>query len=188
VVCAVVVGGVIVARIVTEGGYGATPRASTTGPLAPYTVTRPSVPIIGGGIPVDLDPLIEPKYFETALTYLPGKNRYRITISNISNLGAINSFQWYPPIATPIVKVLGSSVGTCTLRGLTGFGGNQFPTLVLHQNVLCDRLDLKPPSCICRGDGGAVTISFVTNKQYLAGDVDLRVRTATLVFHRIPVS
>ena len=186
-VCALVIGGAIVALIVTNGGHQ-TPRASTTGPLAPITVKRPSVPIIAGGIPVDLEPVIEPKYFETALTFLPGKHRYRLTISNVSNLGAINSFQWYPPTKTHIVKLLGSSAGDCTLRGLTGFGGNQFPGLVLHQNVLCDKLDLKPPSCTCSGDGGAVTISFVTDKEYLAGDVDLRVRAATLAFHRIPVS
>jgi hypothetical protein len=188
VVCAVAVGGAIAALIVTEGGNQTTPRASTTGPLAPITVTRPSVPIIGGGIPVDLEPLIERKDFSTALTFLPGAHRYRITISNISNLGAINSFQWYPPTAVHIVKVLDSTEGNCTLRALTGFGGNQFPTLVLHPNVLCDKLDLKPPSCTCLGDGGGVTISFVTDKEFGAGDVDLRVRTATLVFHRIPVS
>jgi hypothetical protein len=182
------VGGVIVALIVTHGGQQTTPRAATTGPLAPLTVARPNVPVIGGGIPVDLEPVIEPKFFSTALTFLPGTNRYRLTISNASSLGAINSFQWYPPTNTHILKLLGSSAGTCTLRGLKGFGGNQFPTLVLHQNVLCDKLDLKPPSCICRGDGGAVTISFVTDKEYLAGDVDLRVRTAAVVFHRIPVS
>ena len=187
-VCALAVGGAIVALIVTEGGHQTTPRASTTGPLSPITVKRPSVPIIAGGIPVDLEPVIEPKDFGTALTFLPGKHRYRITISNVSNLGAINSFQWYPPTKTHILKLLGSSAGNCTLRGLTGFGGNQFPGLVLHQNVLCDKLDLKPPSCTCRGDGGTMTISFVTDKEYLAGDVDLRVRTATLPFHRIPVS
>ncbi len=187
-ICALAIGGAVAALILTEGGSQATPRASTTGPLAPYTVTRPTVPVIGGGIPVDLDPLIEPKFFATALTYLPGKNRYRLTISNASSLGAITSFQWYPPTTTHILKVLGSTAGTCTLGGLTGFGGEQFPTLVLHQNVRCDKLDLKPPSCICRGDGGSMTISFVTNKQYVAGDVDLRVRAATLVFHRIPVS
>jgi hypothetical protein len=188
VVCAVAVGGAIAALVVTEGGHQTTPRASTTGPLAPITVTRPSVPIIGGGIPVDIDPLIERKDFSTTLTFLPGTHRYRITISNTSSLGAINSFQWYPPTAVHIVKVLASTQGNCTLRGLTGFGGNQFPTLVLHPNVLCDKLDLKPPSCTCLGDGGAVTLSFVTDKEFGAGDVDLRVRTATLVFHRIPVS
>jgi hypothetical protein len=187
VVCAVAAGGAIAALIVTDGGHQATPRASTTGPLAPITVTRPEVPVIGGGIPVDIDPLIERKDFTTALAFLPGTHRYRLTISNASSLGVINSFQWYPPTRTHIVKVLGSTKGTCTLRALTGFGGNQFPTVVLHQNVLCDRLDLKPPSCLCRGDGGAMTISFVTDKEYLAGDVDLRVRTATLAFHRIPV-
>jgi hypothetical protein len=78
-------------------------------------------------------------------------------------------------------------VGTCSLEGLTGFGGNQFPGLVLHPDVRCNKLDLKPPSCTCRGDGGAVTISFVTDKELSAGDVDVRVRAATLVFHRIPV-
>jgi hypothetical protein len=188
VVCAVAVGGAIAALIATHGGQQTTPRAPTTGPLSPFKVTRPGVPVIGGGIPVDLEPVIEPKFFGTALTFLPGANRYRLTISNASSLGAINSLQWYPPTTTHIVKLLGSSTGTCTLRGLKGFGGNQFPTLVLHQNVLCDKLDLKPPSCTCRGDGGAVTISFVTDKEYLAGDVDLRVRTAAVVFHRIPVS
>jgi hypothetical protein len=187
VVCAVAVGGAIAALIVTEGGHRTTPRASTTGPLAPITVTRPSIPIIGGGIPVDIDPLIERRDFDTTLAFLPGTHRYRITISNTSSLGAINSFQWYPPTAVHIVKVLGSTEGDCTLGGLTGFGGNQFPTLVLHQNVLCDKLDLKPPSCTCRGDGGTMTISFVTDKEFAAGDVDIRVRTATLVFHRIPV-
>ena len=188
VVCALAVGGVIVALIVTEGRAPDDAACVDDRSVAPITVKRPSVPVIGGGIPVDLEPVIEPKDFSTALTFLPGKHRYRITISNVSNLGAINSFQWYPPTRMHIVKVLGSSEGNCTLRGLTGFGGNQFPRLVLHQNVLCDKLDLKPPSCTCRGDGGAVTISFVTDKEYLAGDVDLRVRTATLAFHRIPVS
>jgi hypothetical protein len=187
-VCALVVGGAIAALIVTHGGQQTTPRASTTGLFAPLTVAKPNVPVIGGGIPVDLEPVIEPKYFGTELTFLPGTHRYRLTISNASNLGAINSFQWYPPINTHIVRLLGNSEGTCTLRGLKGFGGNQFPTLVLHQSVFCGRLDLKPPSCTCRGDGGAVTISFVTDKEYLAGDVDVRVRTATLVFHRIPAS
>jgi hypothetical protein len=189
VVCAVVVGGVIAALVVTRGsGDDATPRVATTGLFAPISVKRPNVPIIGGGIPVDLDPLFEPKYFGTTLVFLPGTHRYRLTISNVSSLGEINSFQWYPPTTTHIVKVLGSTVGTCTLQGLKGFGGNQFPTLVLHQNVLCDRLDLKAPTCTCRGDGGAVTISFVTDKEYLAGDVDIRVRAATLAYHRIPVS
>jgi len=183
VACALVVAGVIAALIIMKTGHETT--APTTGQWAPITVTRPSVPVIGGGIPVDIDPLIERKDFSTTLAFLPGTHRYRITISNISSLGAINSFQWYPPTGLHIVKVMGSTEGRCTLRGLTGFGGSQFPTVVLHQSVLCNQLDLKPPSCTCLGDGGSVTISFATDKAFAAGDVDLRVRAATLVFKPI---
>jgi hypothetical protein len=179
------VGGVIAALVIAKDGHE-TSALPTTGLWAPITVTRPSVPVIGGGIPVDIDPLIERKDFSTTLAPLPGTHRYRITISNASSLGAINSFQWYPPTAVHIVRVISSTEGDCTLRALTGFGGSQFPTVVLHPSVLCDKLALKPPTCICRGDGGSVTISFVTDKDIFAGDVDLRVRTATLVFNRIP--
>ena len=82
--------------------------------------------------------------------------------------------------------MLGSSQGHCTLTGLKGFGGNQFPTVVLYPNILCDKLDLEPPSCTCLGDGGTVTISFVTDKEYGGGSGELRMRSATLVFDRIP--
>src|SRR6195952_161695 len=112
------VGGAIAALLITRGGQPATPQAATSGPLAPLTIKRPSVPVIGGGIPVDLEPVIEPKYFSTALTILPGTHRYRLTISNASSLGAITSLQWYPPTSTHILKLLGNSKGTCTLRGL----------------------------------------------------------------------
>jgi hypothetical protein len=185
VVGALAVGGVIAALVVTGGGHDTTPPAATTGAFAPLTVKRASIPTIAGGIAVDVEPLLVPKFFETALTFLPGKFRYRLTVSNVSNLGTIHSFQWYPPPKIHLVKVFGSSAGSCTLQGLKGFGGNQFPGLVLHQNVVCDRLDLKPPSCTCLGDGGAMTISFESDRQYLAGDVDLQVRAATLAFHRI---
>jgi hypothetical protein len=188
VACALAVAGAIAAIVVSHGGGEAAPRAATTGPLAPLTIARAAVPQIAGGIPVDLDPVVEPVFFSTALTFLRGTHRYRMTISNASSLGVIHSFEWYPPPSTHIVKLLGSSVGRCALKGLKGFGGNQFPTLVLHPSVVCDKLDLKPPSCTCRGDGGAVSISFVSDKEYLAGDVDLRVRAADLAFHRIPVS
>jgi hypothetical protein len=120
------------------------------------------------------------------LGVLPGTRRYRVTISNISNLGAIDTFEWYPPTGVRIVKLMGSSKGNCTLTGLSGFGGNQFPTLVLYPNIRCDGVDLAPPSCTCLGDGGAVTISFVTDEDYTGGAGELRMRAATLVFDRIP--
>ncbi len=186
VACAVAVGGVVAALIITKDGHESTALAPTTGLWTPITVTRPKVPVIGGGIPVDIDPLITRNDFNTTLSPL-GMHRYRMTIVNHSNLGAINSFQWYSPTGVHIVKLIGTTDGHCTSTGLTGFGGNQFPTLVLNQNILCDQLDLKPPSCTCLGDGGAVTISFVTDKDIGVGAGDLRMRTATLVFDRIPV-
>jgi hypothetical protein len=85
-----------------------------------------------------------------------------------------------------IVKVLGSSDGHCAAAGLTGFGGNQFRTVVLFPNIFCDRLNLKAPSCTCLGDGGSMTLSFVTDKDLGGSLGDASMRTATLVFKRIP--
>ncbi len=161
--------------------------APTTGDWRPITVTRPKVPVIAGGIPVDVDPTTSRSDFSTTL-YRLGPNRYKLTIFNTSTLGAIDSLQWFPPIGVRVLKVLGSSAGHCALTGLAGFGGSQFPGLVLYPNILCQKLDLNAASCTCRGDGGAVAISFVTNKVVPVDGGDLRLRTARLVFDRIPVS
>jgi hypothetical protein len=120
------------------------------------------------------------------LAPLPGTRRYQVTITNTSDLGAINSFQWYPPAGVRVLELTGSSEGHCALTGLKGYGGSQFPTVVLYPNVLCDNLDLEPPSCTCLGDGGTVKISFVTDKDYAGGSGELRMRTASLVRDRIP--
>jgi hypothetical protein len=191
--CAVAVGAVIAGLIITSSGhdssalaYQSSAVAPTTGSWAPITVARPKVPIIGGAMPVDIDPRTTRTDFDTTLFPLPGSHRYRMTIFNTSNVGAVNSLQWYPPTGMHILKVLGSSAGHCTASGLTGFGGNQFPTLVLYPNILCDQLDLKPPSCTCLGNGGSVTVSFVTDKNVAVDAGDLRMRAATVVFDRIP--
>jgi len=187
VACAVVVGAVIAALVTTKHAHeSAEALAPTTGQWAPLTVPRPKVPVIAGGIPVDIDPMSIPTYFTTTLTPLSGTHRYRMSIFNVSNLGAINSFQWYPPVGVHVVKLLGSSAGQCSLSGLTGFGGNQFPTVVLNQNIRCNKVDLKAPSCTCLGDGGSMTLSFATDKDIAVGEGDLRMRTATPVFDPIP--
>lgn len=178
-----VVGGLVAALVVgNEDGAG----VPTTGPWAPISVARPELPVIAGGIPVDIEPTVHRNDLTMVMGVLPGRHRYRVTISNTSSLGAINSFEWYPPTGVHVVKLLGSSQGTCTLTGLKGFGGNQFPALVLYPDVRCDNVDLAPPSCICQGDGGTVTISFVTEEDYAGGAGELRMRAATLVFDRIP--
>ena len=125
--CALAVGGAIAALIVTSGGHrdAACVDNRAAGRRSPSR--DPSVPIIGGGIPVDLEPVIEPKDFSTTLTFLPGKHRYRITISNVSNLGAINSFQWYPPTGAHIVKLLGSTAGQLHPPGPDGFRRQPVP-------------------------------------------------------------
>ena len=183
VACVVVVGVIAAVIVMKDGDESAAP---TTGEWAPITVTRPNVPIIGGGVPVDIDPMVHRDDLSTTITPLPGTHHYGITVSNTSALGAINSFQWYPPTGLRLLEVVGSTKGHCTLEGLRGFGGNQFPTVVLYPNITCDKVDLQPPSCTCLGDGGTVTISFVTDKDYGAGSGELRVRAATLVFDRIP--
>jgi hypothetical protein len=187
VACAVVAGGVIAALVTTNHGHKSSEAlAPTTGLWAPLTVPRPKVPVIAGGIPVDIDPMSIPTYFTTTLTPLSAPRRYRMTVFNISNLGDVNSFQWFPPIGVHVVKLLGTSAGHCTVSGLTGFGGNQFPTVVLNQNILCDKLDMKAPSCTCLGNGGAVTLTFATDKDIAVGEGDLRMLAATPVFNRIP--
>jgi hypothetical protein len=197
--CAVAVGGVIAALVITNDGHSSatvestptpmvtTGTAPTTGDWKPITVTRPKLPVIGGGIPVDIDPIVSRTDFNTTL-FPVGSGRYRMTIFNTSSLGAINSLQWYPPVGVRIMSVSGSSAGRCRLTGLGGFGGNQFPTVVLYPNIFCDRLDLTPATCICRGDGGSVSITFKTDKHLAVNDGDLRLRSATLVFDRIPLT
>lgn len=194
VACALAAGGVIAGLVIADGGgssgakeaQGGVEPTRTTGSWAPITVTRPQVPIIAGGIPVDIDPLVSRTDLGMTLAFLPGKDRYRIEVSNTSDVGAITALQWYPPIGVHIVKVLGSSEGHCTAAGLTGFGGKQFRTVILSPNILCQGIDLKPPSCTCLGDGGTMTISFVTDKDLGGSLGEARMRTATLAFDRIP--
>ena len=191
--CAVALAGAVTALVVpnvgyestTYGGLETTAPAPTTGAWTPIVVKRPKLPVIAGGIPVDIDPSTSRSDFSTTLFPL-GARRYRMTIFNTSSLGAINSLQWYPPTGVRIVKLVGTSEGRCRLTGLKGFGGNQFPTVVLYPNVLCEKLDLEPPSCTCLGDGGTMTISFVTDNEYGGGSGELRMHKATLVFDRVP--
>ena len=79
----------------------------------------------------------------------------------------------------------GSSDGQCALTGLTGFGGNQFKTVLLHPNIECGKVNLKPPSCTCLGDGGSITISFTADRDMPAVGT-ARMISATLVLDPIP--
>jgi hypothetical protein len=194
-ICAVAAAGAIAGHARSDDGPGETTTfapvtvggvAPATGQWTPLTVSKPKLPIVAGGIPVDIDPVSKREDMTTTLAPLGDKNSYRMTIFNISNLGAINAFQWFPPTGVRVTKLLGSSAGHCTLTGLKGFGGKLFPTIVLYPNINCDRLDLKAPSCTCVGDGGNVSVSFVTDKPVAVGEGDLRLRAASLPLDRIP--
>ncbi len=185
-VCAAIVGGVVAALVLTTGASDSSARLPTTGEWAPLTHSRPKVPIIGGGIPVELEPLKERKDFGTTLVTLPGKHHYEITFINISDAGVINSFQWYPPLGVHVTRLLRSSRGHCTLTGLTGFGGNQFPGVVLYPNILCEGVDLEAPTCTCLGNGGSLSIAFTADAEVKAIAAAIKLRTATLSFDRIP--
>ena len=186
VVCAAVVGGVVAALVLTTGVSDSSARRPTTGEWVPLTVLRPEVPIIGGGIPVEVEPVKERKDFDITLVNLPGKHQYEITFINISDAGVINSFQWYPPLGVRFTKLLRSSRGHCTLTGLTGFGGNQFPGVVLYPNILCEGVDLEAPTCTCLGNGGSMSIAITTDVALKSIAAEVRLRTATLAFDRIP--
>jgi hypothetical protein len=152
----------------------------TTGAFAPISVVKPKVYYLGGA------PINEPEgslqeYLSLIMSKLPGSHRYRLTITNASNVGFINAFQWYPPSGVRIVKLIGSSSGRCSLGGLSGFGGNQFKGVVLYPNIRCNGLDLKPPTCTCRGDGGSVAVSVVFDRDTAySGNTELLSATPVL--------
>jgi hypothetical protein len=183
-VCVLAVVGVVVAATVAPAGGRGTSAIQTTGDYAPISVQRPRLHILAGSLVSDPEAGIQ-NNLTTALSQLPGSNRYRITVTNTSNIGFIDAFQWYPPTGIHIVKVLGSSAGRCELSGLTGFGGSQFQTVLLYPNISCEKVGLKPPTCTCQGDGGSVDVSFASDKPMSATGTS-RMISARLVLHPIP--
>jgi hypothetical protein len=153
------VAGAVTAAVMVADGAGGSPTAATTGSNAPIKISRQRIRQVGGGISGDVDAGVLTN-LSTMLTQLGGRHHYGITITNTSNLGFIDSLEWYPPIGVRIVKVTADSQGRCRLTGVTGIGGNQFKTAVLYPNIVCENVDLKPPSCTCLGDGGSVTFAF----------------------------
>jgi hypothetical protein len=186
--CALAVVGVVVALLVVgrDGGDdgSAVRTMPTTGAFAPITVAKPNIPLVGG---VFLgDPTADTGGdLQVVLTSLPGKNHYKLTFANTSGIGYIDAFQWFPPPGVRVLRVTGETAGSCELVGLTGFGGNQFKTVVLHPNITCRGVRMKPPTCTCKADGGEASVSFVaTDNPGLSGVA--RVMAMTPVLNVIP--
>ena len=61
-----------------------------------------------------------------------------------------------------------------------------FPGVVLYPNILCEGVDLEAPTCTCLGNGGSMSIAITTDVALKSIAAEVRLRTATLAFDRIP--
>ena len=96
-ICVVAAAGAVAAVLVSAGGDDDSSAVATTGPYAPMKVKRQVVRMVGGGVSRGPEAGAQ-NNLTTNLIELPGRNRYEVTIANTSNLGAVNSFEWYPPV------------------------------------------------------------------------------------------
>src|SRR6266481_8221720 len=144
-VTGVAVGGVAAGfAIFSDNGGSGLPAMPTTGDYVPISIAHPQNSAIA-------DPDSRSRQGQDLATVLSrgaGSHQYRVTVSNVSAIGFINSFSWVPPAGMTIVNVTGSSSGHCELHAA---------------RISCDGVNLKPPTCTCRDDGGQIVISFVAN-------------------------
>jgi hypothetical protein len=186
-VCAVVVvAGVGAGVSFALGGGEKAVTLPTTGAYVPITVAKPATGLMALAQGVDPDSMSKVgSDLETVLSAGSQAHHYKLTIQNTSGMGYVNSLYWSPPSGVTVTKVTGSSVGNCTLTGTSGFGGKLFPGVVLYPKIACAGLNLKPPSCTCKADGGRIVISFVADQfPGLAGSVGIT--SATPVLKIIP--
>jgi len=170
----VAVAGVLVGIGLGEDGSGPRRALPTTGPYAPIKPPRHAIPVVSGVLLDDADPGGVGGDMELLLTPLRGAHHYQVTLTNTSSIGFIHAFEWYPPPGVQILKVTGSSSGNCSLTGTSGFGGNQFKAVKLFPRIYCRNLNLEPPTCTCRADGGAEKFSFVADRDMQGGSVTAR--------------
>jgi hypothetical protein len=176
---------IAVAALVTLGGGGSAKARTPTG--KPIFVHAPHSAQIGGVYVDDVTTNLVGAPTVTLLR-LPGVNHYQLRVTNVSGIGFLNGFEWYPPVGLQIAKVLRTSVGHCVTSGTHGLGGSQFSTVVLNPDLACTEMNLKPPTCTCKYDGGSAEISFVTSGQalYTGGSGASRMTSMTPVLKIIP--
>jgi hypothetical protein len=151
------------------GRGGGTVSLPTTGEYAPIAPPKITVPLVGGVLLGDLPRAGVGGDLDVLLSLGKRPRTYELTVTNISSIGFVKAFKWFPSSELRILKVTGSTSGRCKLSGTTGFGGNQFKTVVLHPNILCEKVDLRPPTCTCKADGGTETITFVAAQDKVFG-------------------
>jgi hypothetical protein len=108
--------------------------------------------------------------------YLKGK--YQLQVLNTSGIGYLNGFTWKPSPGWTVTQIKSSTGATCTRTP----GG----TITCTGNV-------NPPSCLCTGDGGIVSVEFTAtptkkNAGYLfgGGPAQFKVTKMTPVPYLIP--
>jgi hypothetical protein len=166
-VCAVAVAlvGVAIASL-SIGGGGGIPAMPTTGAYAPLSVPKPPLGPIARAQGVEPDAFSKQGTDLQTVMARTGSHRYQLTIVNSSTIGFINSFYWSVPAGvsiTELTKVTGVGSGHCALTGTSGVDGRQSATLVSDPKILCEGLNLKPPTCSCFNNGGKIVISFIAN-------------------------
>jgi len=144
---AVAVGAVFAGLAIFSSGRSSLPPLPTTGDYRPISIPSP----VEGGV-ADPDSMArQGQDLFSVLSPGPGAHQYQVTVSNASGIGFINALDWRPPRGMTIVKVTGSSAGHCELAGTAGM-------------ISCGGLNLRPPTCTCRGDGGRLVITFVAGQ------------------------
>jgi hypothetical protein len=97
---------------------------------------------------------------DTNITFrTPSEGTYELQVMNTSGIGYLDEFSWSPPEGWKVTKLKGATGADCSL---TDAG-----------KILCSG-KVRPPSCLCSGDGGSVTIRFAAeptrkNPGYLVG-------------------
>lgn len=118
---------------------------STTG----ATATSAAAPLLGkkyvkAGTAADPDQDPEATTDASVTVDALGTDRYRLIILNTSQIGYLNTFAWSPPALMSIKSIGTVSSGTCHLA---------------DGSIAC-AANLKPPTCSCKADGGALSVDF----------------------------
>jgi hypothetical protein len=82
-----------------------------------------------------------------------GGGRYRLTIQNTSQIGALDNYNWVPPVGLTVTSVVSQTTGHCAVQTVP-VGPGRTPVAQIACNA-----KLAPPKCTCR-PGGTITIIF----------------------------
>ena len=159
------------------GGGGKAPagtdRASLARVYAQELTPNPVLKPVEG-----IDPDSEPESSADAWVVVSplGKDRFRLTVTNISAVGFINNFKWAPPAGMTVTGVTRTSTGSCA---------------VADSKIACTAV-IKPPKCTCK-PGGKMTVDFTAKtsaarngKKYGVVSSYVEIDGMTPVPYRIP--